>query len=352
MGSDLAALGTAPDGSTSAGAQAVNASGAAAGYSRKYAGSVLVGSFAVRWDSAGAVTELGNLGVASSPDMFSNAMDINDNGAVVGYATKFVGGVNKGARAVRWDAGSTVATELGTLGTDSSGFASISNKAMAINNAGVAVGLAIKYVNGVDTGGRAVRWASGATTPVELGNLGINPSGFTSNAAVEINDAGTIIGNVEKYAGGAFKGSRAVRWSGGGVTVTELGNLGTTSAGLTTSGVTGINASGLIVGYAQRFDAGVFVDERAVVWGANGAAIDLTTLIDPASGWISLRNAYAIDDNNWVTGDGRFDPDGSGPLPEYHRYFIMQVPEPGSLSLALLSLLGLAFDRRSRRRRR
>jgi hypothetical protein len=74
-------------------------------------------------------------------------------------------------------------------------------------------------------------------------------------------------------------------------------------------------------------------------------AIDLNNFVNPASGWV-LNYAWDIDDNNWVTGVGMFDSDGAGPLAAYQRDFLMQVPEPGSLSVVMMSLLALTMKRR------
>ena len=43
------------------------------------------------------------------------AFDINDAGTAVGYANKYSGNTFLGQRAVRWDAFTTAATELGTV---------------------------------------------------------------------------------------------------------------------------------------------------------------------------------------------------------------------------------------------
>jgi hypothetical protein len=76
-------------------------------------------------------------------------------------------------------------------------------------------------------------------------------------------------------------------------------------------------------------------------------AVDLNTLIDPASGW-TLNIASAISDTNWITGQGTFDPDGPGAQPAYKRLFLLQVPEPASLPLLSLGGLALLRWRRSR----
>jgi hypothetical protein len=84
-----------------------------------------------------------------------------------------------------------------------------------------------------------------------------------------------------------------------------------------------------------------------VLWGADGKAINLNTLIDPAGGW-TLSEARTISDTNFVAGVGLFDPDGGGPVTAYHRFFVLDasaaIPEPTSLALLVVS--GLTLVRR------
>jgi hypothetical protein len=120
-----------------------------------------------------------------------------------------------------------------------------------------------------------------------------------------------------------FRGTRAVRWDASGTTATELGNLGTDKGGSTNAQAYAINNSGVIVGYANKYDAaGQSLGGRAVLWNADGVAIDLGSLVDPNSGW-TLNRVYAISDTNWVTGIGSFDPGGS--RDPYARAFLIDV---------------------------
>src|SRR5205823_6340177 len=132
-------------------------------------------------------------------------------GTAVGYAEKWVLDGDKGPRAVHWDAWGTAATELENLGTDSGG--GTDSQAFALNTAGTTVGFSEKYVSGFYKGTRAVRWDASSTVATELGNLGTEAvSGQAYSRAYAINTAGTAAGFARKYVSGSDKGSRAVRW--------------------------------------------------------------------------------------------------------------------------------------------
>lgn len=106
--------------------------------------------------------------------------------------------------------GGTAATELRILGTNATG--STLNGAYAINAAGTTVGYGMKYgADGSQLGMRAVRWDAGTTAATELGNLGVNPVGNGEAVASAINDAGTAIGYSLKQVGTTNLGYRAVR---------------------------------------------------------------------------------------------------------------------------------------------
>ena len=242
---ELGNLGVSSFGETFGAAYALNNSGTAVGYSEKYVAGVDVGERAVRWNGSGiAATELGNLGTGSNMT-YNRAYAVNSSGTAVGYAERYVSGQDKGQRAVRWAGSGTIATELtSTLGTTSGG--STTSEAAAVNDAGTAVGWAEKYVAGVDRGYRAVRWDASSSTSTELGNLGTTSLGSADCFAYAVNSSGTAVGRAEKYVNGVYYGYHAVRWDASGTVATELGQVGIDGYGSTALAV---NDSGMAAGW-------------------------------------------------------------------------------------------------------
>jgi probable HAF family extracellular repeat protein len=180
-------------GGDSSEASSINASGQIAGASgtKPGAGSLLLDdtAHAVLWAN-GTMTDLGTLGGDSS-----SATALNDKGQVVGWSGTTPGGgalaFDPSARAFVWDGGTMVS--LG--GLDGGSISS----AAAINNNGAIVGYAIDAKNEQ----RAVIWENGAI--VDLNTLIPSNSGYTLNAAYDINDAGQIVCGAT-LADGAFAG--------------------------------------------------------------------------------------------------------------------------------------------------
>jgi hypothetical protein len=320
---ELGNLGTDASGVTYAVAVAVNAAGMAVGRSNKYdGGGNLKGTRAVRWDASGtAATELGNLGASLSGTTSAEAYAVNAAGTAVGAVALYVGGISQGLRAVRWDASGTAATELGNLGGAIA-------RALAVNDAGTAVGYAQKSV-GVPIGDRAVRWDAAGTAATELGNLGLSSIGITNARARAVNAVGTAVGYAQKYDDGADVGIRAVRWDASGTAATELGHLGLDGGGFANADAFAVNGAGSAVGYAQKYDGGgAYVGDRAVIWLPNASAIDLNDLgVAPVGegGTWTLTTAHALSADGWVAGSGTFDPDGGGSQAGYVRHWVTQV---------------------------
>lgn len=319
---------------TSAKAGVVNDAGLTAGYSKKYSGTTFLGERPVRWAAGGtSLTELDVLGTSASGSGKGTPLAINNLGTIVGVCDKYANGVYIGPRATRWDASGTAVRELDSFGVSSTGWTM--SEALAINDAGSIVGWCEEYVNGADMGPRAVRWnADGSAT--ELPGLGTDAGGKTEGRARAVNRHGVAAGYVLKYVDNYSMGSRAVRWDAGTGDVTELGNLGTVW-GYAASEVYDISDNGVCVGYCTKpLYGGAATPRQATMWGSDGAAVDLNTLLPPNSGW-TLYYARTISDSGiWIAGEGSYDPDGSGPLQSYQRMWLLEIPEPTTLMLLIL----------------
>ena len=328
---------------------------------------LLVVSAGLTWSSTiYSVTDLGSLGDASS-----TGYQINDAGAVVGWA-ETVTGSNQAF--VSLDGGS--AQTLPSPGASDS-------SAYGINGSDVIVG--VSY-----TGGQAhgTIWSGSTVTDLGAGvfamainasgtivgsnghafklvngsyqDLGTLPGGDWS-AAYGVNASGTTVGYGD-LASGLF---RAMIWNPDG-SVTQLGTLGgansyatavndsgqvvghaATASGydnafLEIGGVMqdlgtldggcsyayGINDSGVIVGYSWSEDAN---NPEAFVY-SDGLMQDLNSLIPSASGW-QLLEAYGINASGDITGIGL--------LNDHPAAFLLEpdpVPEPRSLSVILIAL--------------
>ncbi len=168
------------------------------------------------------------------PGVFHAAYGINDAGIVVGTGAWVDPDLISGQAAIRWSA-SGQASELATLtGVDS--YPRMC--ARAINEAGVSVGELTAH-DGVT---RGVRWNEAG----EVVDLGL-PGGFGDSEALDINDAGVIVGALRGGGGGAVV---AAIHEGGAWVDLNARLIGAADWALTRA--VGVNAAGQIVAEAQR----------------------------------------------------------------------------------------------------
>jgi probable HAF family extracellular repeat protein len=243
-------------GSTSVG-EAVNAAG-------QVTGSLVVGSQRPRaflWSPATPMALLENIGGATNPGGSSEAVQINEGGAVIGNATTPTDAVH----AVQWRPGQRI-RDLGTLGGRDS-------TARGTNTAGDVVGHAETAL----LGQRLAFVASGTAPMRSLGALG----GKSSTAAA-INDLGQVAGEAETTG----NATRAFLWEpAGGGTMRNLGTLGGTN-----SSAVAISAAGQVCGTSETTD-GV---PHAFVWSVAEGMVDLNTRLAAAPGGLVVQQCIAI----------------------------------------------------------
>jgi probable HAF family extracellular repeat protein len=190
--------------------------------------------------------------------MFSEALDVNDSGTVVGQS----GGV-----AVRWQNGGV--RSLGTLGGESS-------FATGINPSGVIIG------NGSTPAGDFHGWVFKNGVMTDLGAFG-----GTTSSADGINSAGDIVGS---FTASPVATPHGYLLSSSGV-FRDLGVL------VSSSNASAIANSGLIAG-----EGGRDTFEHAVLWDYNRAIIDLGAL--PGS---SFSSAFSVNSAGTVVGVSALD---------------------------------------------
>ncbi len=239
------------------------------------------------------MTDIGSLPGAT----FSRATGINNNGQICGIAN-----INGYIRAFLYNNGTI--TDLGVLPGPGQ-----SSTANAINNNGQIVGFSYTAIQATD----AVLWSG--FTMTDLGTLG-----FYSSQATDINDSVQVVGGLSRTVGGD---SDAFIYSNG--IMTDIGNL----PGGRDSYALGINNSSQIIGVAvnSHSTATCFVYSGTTMW-------DLNTLIP--SGW-SINSVASINDNGQIV---------SGNNEASNAKLLTPIPEPSTIVLLLIGVIGFLFLRR------
>ena len=218
------------------------------------------GQHAFSWTQAGGLIDLGTLGGTRSA-----ARAVNASGQVVGFSTTTG---DTGSRAFLWtQAGGMI--DLGTLGGAGS-------SAVAVNASGQVVGVSALAASG---GEHAFSWTQ-AGGMIDLGTLG----GELSRAEA-VNDSGQVVG-----WSSTATGSSLFSWTQAGGMI----DLGTIPGGYHGADATALNASGQVVGVIVTAEG----TEHAFSWTQAGGMIDLGTLGG------TFSRALGVNDSGQVVGFG------------------------------------------------
>ncbi len=290
---DLGSLGI---GTYSSGS-AINASGVVVGSFRTDASGDV---HAFRYD--GTMHDLGTFGGANS-----QAAGINDSGQVVGYAETTDTTTSLVLHAFLYDG---TMHDIGTLGGSFS-------EADAINAGGKVVG----YSNILGSPAQHAFIYDG--TMHDIGTLG-GANSYPSS----INASGEVTGESEPTGSSVY---HAFLYDG--TTMHDLGTL----PGYAYSGAAQINDLDQVVGTATATNNA----ETPFIYDAAHGMVDLNALISPSSGW-TLTAAGGINDLGQIAGYGTI-----GGVT--HTFLLTPVPEPSTLVLAALGMIGLlGYVRRGR----
>ena len=336
---------------------AINSTGEVAGVATEFLTSITSVPQAFLYPGSGSIINLGQLAI-DPITRAAFAKSMNDSGLVVGYS--YDGNNQRGFLTTCSSSPCSLMTELGTLGGPSS-------EADFVNNAGNIAGIAnvsssqteaffskdgtsldaivlplgtSSSVAGINGSGQVVGsstygqgllkqhaflYTSG-TTPV-ITDIKTLYDFDGSSTAAGINDAGVVIGQSDVAAG--QKHAFECMIVGSTCLLTDLGTLNGLAGNST---ATDINNLGYVIGTASTATG---VDP--FVWFA-GQMFDLNSFLPADSQFASLTTAVAINDDNIIIGQGTLKGGGSDTyILSLNSADFPQVPEPGTLSLMLVS---------------
>lgn len=221
----------------------------------------------LRWETNGDLTELGTLTPKTDNSIEAKANAVNAAGLAVGYSQVYdAQNTLLGTRALRWAAGATAPLQL-PVASSNDGYSVA--QARVISDTGLIAGDGQVYNGTTPVGQRGIRWSADYQSAAILETISTDAAGSGFAEVKAVNNAGTVAGNARKYSGSTNLGLRAVRWEAGSSTPVELGILGSTAAGanVDTTAIA-MDQAGNIAGLSQKYVDGATKGTRPVVWKA------------------------------------------------------------------------------------
>jgi hypothetical protein len=189
----------------------------------------------------------------------SQANFFNEAGHVVGRSERFNGG-NTSLGTSTWLFDGTTTIDIAIKGAEhirQNG--NTSNRAVDLNEAGTVVGHSQRY-----NGGRTIRgqtaWLYDGISTLNIGKIGAEysrPDGFRSSSIVALNEAGQVLGNSQRFSGSNAIGRSVWLYDGSSVELGLTAPEFVTSNGYRFSDASVLNEAGQVAGYSERHNASV-----------------------------------------------------------------------------------------------
>jgi len=212
---------------------------------------------------------------------YSYSLYMNEAGQVLGTAFRYSSATDNGTSTWLYNGTTTLNIGLTDAGHTNSSTGYQSNSAYLLNEAGQVTGNATRF-NGATSTGRSV-WLYNGTTTL---NIGLTDAGHTNSSTDEqindvnfLNDAGQVTGTAFRYNGAMEIGQSAWLYNG-----TTTLNIGLTDAGHTSDNGYQNNTpyrpneAGQVLGTAERFNGAMEIGQSA--WLYNGTTTQTIGLMD------------------------------------------------------------------------
>lgn len=348
------------DGYRASTARFLNQQGQVAGDSNRYSGSTSLGVDAWLYD--GTITvQIGLTGSGyerSDGYRFSSLSALNDQGDVLGSSARYSGSTDLGRDT--WIADSAGTLRIGLVGAGyqrSDGYRY--SNAAELNDQGAVAGYSNRYSGATALGQDAWLYADGATI-----QLGMTGAGFQrndgyrysdvyalGNGAVEVpalNDLGQVVGISRRYNGSTQVGQSAWYYDSLTAQIFDLTLSVRPSDGYADSVVSYLGEDGLALGSYKLFDQVTSADlgYRAFLFTMEDGMLDLGALVsDPLSfqDWAALASAIAADGQGGILGYGKLT--GATGQAAYALQ-ANAVPVPAAAWFLASGLVALGFARR------